>query len=437
VAAALSENDIRLPPGPRLPRIVQTLWMLRRPVSLQRYCQRRFGDYFTLRLVGRLGTTVHIADPAAVTAVFRGDPEVFRAGQANIRAGGQPNAILEPLLGKRSVALLDGEAHLRRRRMMLPLFHGERIQRYAELMREIATRELERWPRHQPFALGPRMQAITLEVMMRAVLGIDDAARLRELDPRVSRLGRMSAGMGAAMLPFAARSPRRTNWAPWARLQRAIDEVDELLFDEIRDRRANPGAADRDDVLTALLQARDEEGEGLADAELRDQLVSLLIAGQATTAAAATSVIELLLRHPDARTRLEEELSSDGVAYMEAVIKEALRVRSVIPAVGRRLAAPVVLNGYRLPAGVTVSPAIYLLHRRPDIYPRPDEFRPERFLQEPPDGSQWLPFGGGTRRCIGASLAMLELRIIVSTILRHARISLVERRYRPSFVVLR
>jgi cytochrome P450 len=436
VAAELSENDIRLPPGPRLPRLVQTLWMLRRPVSVQQRCQRRFGDCFTLRFIGQLGTTVHIADPAAVKMVFRGDPEVFRAGQANIRAGGQPTAVLEPLLGERSVALLDGEPHLRRRRLILPLFHGERIQRYAELIREIATLELERWPKHQSFALGPRMQTITLEVMLRAVFGIEDATRLREVGPRLSRLGRMTTGLGAAMLPFAGRSPRSTKWAPWVRLQRAIDSADELLFEEIRRRRSDPGTVERHDVLSMLLQARDENGDGLTDADVRDQLVTLLLAGRGTTAAAATSVVELLLGHPDARARLEEELSNGGTAYTDAAIKEALRLRPVLPAVGRRLAAPVVLNGYRLPAGVNVSPAIHLLHRRPDIYPAPNAFRPERFLEESPDGSQWIPFGGGTRRCIGASLAMLELRIIVSTIMRHARLSLVERRFRPALVVL-
>src|SRR6266550_5595101 len=186
-----------LPPGPRLPRLVQTVWSVRWPVSLQHYCQRRYGDCFTTRFVGQLGTTVHLADPAAVKAVFRGDPEVFRAGETN--------AILEPLVGPHSVLVLDGERHLRKRRLMLPPFHGERMQGYAELIRKIATEELERWPEHQPFALRPRMQAITLEVIMRAVFGIEDAARLREVRPLVRRLVRMTMGPGAAMLPFVGR----------------------------------------------------------------------------------------------------------------------------------------------------------------------------------------------------------------------------------------
>jgi cytochrome P450 family 135 len=434
VAAELSESDIRLPPGPRLPRLVQTLWLVRRPASLQQRCQRRFGDYFTLRLVGQLGTTVYIADPAAVKEVFTGDPEVFRAGQATFRAGSQANAVLKPLLGKHSVALQDGEPHLRRRRLMLPLFQGERIQRHEEAIREIATRELERWPKYQPFALGPRLQAITLEVMMRAVFGIEGAARLRELELLVSRPTKITVGSGAAMLPFSGRFPGRTKWGPWARLQRAIASLDEVLFEEIRRRRHDPGTADREDVLSMLLQARDEDGDGMTDVELRDQLATLLVAGHETTATTASAAVELLLRHPEALNKLDQDLTSGGTTYLDAVIKEALRLRPTT--VGRRLAAPVTLNGYRLPAGVNVSPAIQLLHRRPDIYPTPDAFRPERFLEQPPDAYQWIPFGGGTHRCLGASLAMLELRIIVSTIMRHARLSLVERRFRPALVVL-
>jgi cytochrome P450 family 135 len=437
VAAELSENDIRLPPGPRLPRLVQTLWLGWRPVSLQQRCQRRFGDCFTLRFVGQLGTTVYIADPAAVKAVFTGDPKVFRAGQATFRVGSQANnAVLEPLLGQHSVALQDGQPHLRRRRLMLPLFHGERIQRQTETIREIARRELERWPKHQPFPLGPRLQAITLEVMMRAVFGIEGVARLRELELLVSRPTKIIVGSRAAMLPFSGRFPGRTRWGPWARLQRAIDSLDEVLFEEIRRRRHDPGTANRDDVLSMLLQARDEDGDGMTDAELRDQLVTLLLAGHETTATSASAAVELLLRHPEALNKLDQDLTSGGTAYLDAVIKETLRLRPTIVTVGRRLTAPVTMNGYRLPAGINVSPAIQLLHRRPDIYPTPEAFRPERFLEQPPDAYQWIPFGGGTHRCIGASLAMLELRIIVSTILRHARLSLVERRFRSALVVL-
>jgi cytochrome P450 family 135 len=317
---------------------------------------------------------------------------------------------------------------VRTRRLMLPPFHGERMQRYGELIREIAIAELERWVPDRPFAIRPRMQAITLEVIMRAVFGIEDAARLREVRPLIGRLVAMTLGPGAAMLPFVGRFGRRTKWVPWARFQRAVDSVDEVLFEEIRRRRRDSSATDRDDVLSMLLQTRDEVGDGLTDAELRDELITLLLAGHETTATAAAWTIELLLRHPQPLQRLREDLAADRTAYLDAAIKEALRLRPVVPAVGRRLAQPVILDGHRLPAGINVSPAIYLLHRRPDSFPDPDLFRPERFLEQAPDGYQWIPFGGGTRRCIGASFAMLELRIVLSEIMRQLDLALVDKR---------
>jgi cytochrome P450 len=281
-----------LPPGPRLPRLVQTLWSVRWPLSLQQHCRRRFGDCFTLRLIGQLGTTVYLADPAAVKAIFTGDPDVFRAGEAN--------AVLEPLLGRHSVLLLDGEAHLRKRRLMLPPFHGDRMRRYVQVVREVSLAELDRWEENQPFVLRPRMQAITLEVIMRAVFGIEDAARLTEVRPLVQRLVTMTMGPGAAMLPFVGRFRGRRKWVPWARFQRAVDAVDDVLFEEIRNRRNDPRVQDRGDVLSMLVETRDEHGRGLTDDELRDELVTLLLAGHETTATAAAWTVELLLRHPEA-----------------------------------------------------------------------------------------------------------------------------------------
>jgi cytochrome P450 family 135 len=410
---------------------VQTIWSVRWPLSLQRYCHRRFGDHFTLRMVGQLGTTVNVADPVAVKAIFTGDPAVFRAGAAN--------SILEPLLGAHSVLLLDGASHLRKRRLMLPPFHGKAMQRYAELIEEITVDEIQRWPLENPFGLRPRTQAITLEVIMRAVFGIEDAARLREVRPLIRRLVNMTMGPGAAMLPFVGRSRRRSRWTPWARFQRAVESVDAVIFDEIARRRADPESVRKDDVLSMLLQARDENGRGMTDAELRDELVTLLLAGHETTATAAAWAVELLLRNSEALARLRRELAEGRTEYLDAAIREALRVRPVIPAIGRRLAAPATLNGNILPAGINVSPSIYLLHRRPEIYPQPEEFRPERFLQQPPDGYEWIPFGGGTRRCLGASFAMLELRVVLSTILGHAVLALVDKRpdrMTPKAVVL-
>ena len=300
---------------------------------------------------------------------------------------------------------------------------------YAALMAEITSEEAARWPIGRPFAIRPCLQAITLEVIMRAVLGIDDANRLEQLRPRVCRLVEMSMGSGAALLPFVGRLRGRARWSPWGRFQQAVRSVDDVLFEEIRRRRCDPQLTDREDILSMLLQARDEHGDRLTDAELRDELVTLLLAGHETTATAGAWTIELLLRHPAALGKLATELSAGRTNYLDAVIQEALRLRPVIPSVGRRLQAPLTLNDYALPTGTNVSPCIYLLHRRPDIYRDPTAFRPERFLERPPETYQWIPFGGGTRRCIGASFATFELRVVLSTIL--ARTSLTPAKERP------
>ena len=397
-----------MPAGPRLPRLVQTAWFVARPIECLDYCHSRFGDYFTLRLIG-LGTTVFVADPAGVRAIFTGDPEILRAGESN--------AILEPLLGPHSVLLLDDQPHIRKRRLMMPAFHGERLQRYAEVIEEITLAEIKRWPIGEPFPVRPRMQAITLDVIMRAVFGIDDASRLNELRPRVARLVKMSMGPGAALLPFVGRARGGTRWTPWARFRRAVESVDEMLFAEISARHSDAGIGERSDILSLLMQARDADGLGMSNQELRDELVTLLLAGHETTATSCAWAVELLLRNPDAHQRFRESILAGDRAHVDAVIKETLRLRPVIPAVGRRFAAPLALAGHHVPVGTNVSPCIHLVHRRPDVYPEPDSFQPTRFLCNPPNSTEWIPFGGGTRRCVGAGFAALELRVVLSTIL--------------------
>jgi cytochrome P450 len=406
--SAVFGPDSSLPAGPRLPRLVQTAWFVARPIECLERCHRRFGDYFTLRLIG-LGTTVFVADPAGIKAIFTGDPKILHAGEGN--------AILEPLLGAKSVLLLDEQAHIRKRRLMLPAFHGERMQSYASLIEEITLDEINRWPIGEPFPIRARMQAITLDVIMRAVFGIVDADRLAALRPRVARLVKMSMGPGAALLPFVGRSRSTSRWTPWARFQRAVESVDEILFAEIAARRSSARIDERSDILSLLVQATDAEGRGMSDQELRDELVTLLLAGHETTATSGAWAVELLLRNPKAHKRFRESFLGGERAYLDAVIMETLRLRPAIPAVGRKLTAPLTLAGHELPKGTNVSPCIYLVHRRPDLYPEPDSFQPERFLPNAPNSSEWFPFGGGTRRCVGASFATLELRIVLSTIL--------------------
>ncbi len=405
-------TEMSLPLGPPLPTVIQTLLWAMYPTQLMDWCLRRYGECFTLRL-SHVGPLVFLADPAAIKVVFGGDPELLHAGEGN--------AILEPVVGRQSVLLLDGAEHLRHRRLMLPPFHGERMQHYGERMVEITRRELARWPMGAPVALRPRMQAIALEVIMRLVFGIQETDRL----DRVRALLRRALDMASGRLLLFLRlwHPRsETSWGAWARFRRAIARVDAVLLEEIARRRQEPASARRDDILSLLLQARDDNGQRLTDAELRDELMTLLVAGHETTATALAWAFERLLHTPSALGRVERELEQGGGAYLDAVIKETLRLRPVIPVVVRRLTAAMDLRGHALPAGAHVAPCIYLAHRRPDLYANPLAFRPERFLDRPPDPHAWIPFGGGTRRCLGASFATYEMKIVLSTVLSEARL---------------
>ncbi len=399
-----------LPPGPALPPVLQTLRWIARPASTMVRCQRRYGDCFTLRLV-TAGDVVLVSDPAAIKQIFTGDPEVLRAGEANV--------VVEPVLGSRSILLLDGAEHLRERRLMLPAFRGERMQAYADSIERIAEREFDRWPLGQPFRLHPRLTAITLEVILSTVFGMEEGERRAELRRRVLRMIHRSRSR-IGMLPVLRDDHGR--YSPGGMFRALVREIDEPLLAEIADRRAGragygPGS---DDVLSLLLQARDEDGSPMSDATLRDELMTLLVAGHETTGTSLAWTFERLLRHPRALAALEAEIEDGGEEYLDAVIRESLRLRPVLPIVARRCAAPYELLGHELPVGTIVSPCIFLTHRRADLYPEPEAFRPERFLGRAPDTYAWLPFGGGVRRCLGAGFALLEMRIVLRTILRRA-----------------
>jgi cytochrome P450 len=401
-----------LPPGPKRPAAIQMWEWIVRPIPFLERCQRRYGDFFTIRFP--VGTVVFVSDPEVIKQIFQGNPDVLHAGEANA-------APLEPIMGKNSVLLLDGSEHMRQRKLMLPSFHGERMQRYGDLMREITEQEIRAWPVGREFPLRPRSQAITLEIIMRTVFGIEDVDRLAHLRDRLGRMldiGRHPTALASIVL----RPVRRTiGRRVWKRFQLLRDDVDAVLYDEIARRRDDPATAERDDVLSILLQARDEQGRPMTDVELRDELMTLLVAGHETTATAIAWAFELLLRHPRELARLQAEIE-DGESdeYLDAVIKETLRLRPVVPGVVRKLTEPLELNGYELPAGIRVAPNIYLTHHRPDVYGEPDRFRPERFLEQPPDTYAWIPFGGGIRRCLGASFATYEMKIVIPTILRTA-----------------
>ncbi len=396
-----------LPPGPRLPKSAQTARLARDPIGYMRRCRERYGDLFTLRY-HPFDTLVYVCDPEVIREIFTGDPEVFRAGEAN--------QFMEPTLGPRSVLLLDGGDHLRMRKLMLPPFHGRSVARYRDVIADIAARELETWPIGRSFALRPRMQEITLEVILRAVFGIDDPGRLVRLRAALVRMINVNAIHGVAKFTRVDLGPH----SPWGRYLRARAEADEIIFDQIARRRAEAGDRDEhDDVLALLLAVRDEDGGvGLTDAELRDELVTLLLAGHETTATALAWAFERLVRNPAALARLREEAQDREDAYMDAVVKETLRSRPVVIDVARTLAAPARLGGYDLPAGVMVVPMITLVQTGPGAWEDPDAFRPERFLDgAQPDPYTWIPFGGGVRRCLGASFASFEMKVVLETIL--------------------
>jgi cytochrome P450 len=378
---------------------------------------------FTVRFP--IGTIVFISDPGAIKQIFTGDPDVLHAGEANATP-------LEPLMGRNSVLTLDGPEHMRQRKLMLPSFHGQRMQRYGDLMRSIAENEVRSWPVGEPFALRPRSQAITLEIILRAVFGIKDAERLARLRDRLGRM--LDMGMQPSALASIVLVPIRRTFGRrvWKRFRQLRSDVDEILYDEIRRRRTMSNLAEHQDVLSILLQARDEQGKPMTDAELRDELMTLLVAGHETTATTLAWTFDQLLRHPAELEKLESEIEAgESEEYLDAVIKETLRIRPVVPGVVRKLTAPFELNGYEVPAGMRVAPNIYLTHRRPDIFPEPERFRPERFLEQPPDTYSWIPFGGGIRRCLGASFALYELKVVIPVILRNVELKALGDRHEP------
>jgi cytochrome P450 len=401
VTAAPSRSA--LPAGPSEPPIAQTLRWLLRPISFLESCRRRFGDTFSVRFLGFQTPMVMLSDPGAIRALYGNAEHRLPPGRA---------FALQPILGPRSLLLLEGRDHLARRRLMLPPFHGERMRAYESTVREVVARDVETWPDREPFAIHPRMQAVTLEVILRAVFGVTDPERRTRLAERVARLLAETASIG---LQFGVLLSRRFGAPdPLTRLQALRLQIDAMLDVEISERRADP----REDILSMLVAARFEGGEPMDDAEIRDQLMTLMLAGHETTATGLAWTVDLLVRHPAVLERLVAEVDAGEQAYVRAVVTESLRLRPVVPLAGRRLVSPLRVDGHELPAGTDVTPAIWLAHTRADRYPEPFAFRPERFLDGAPATASWVPFGGGVRRCIGAAFAEMEMRVALAEILR-------------------
>ena len=399
-------SDARLPPGPRMPMALQSAIWARKAQWMQTQCRARFGETFTLRIVHE-GTWIMLSNPDHVRQVFTGDPRIFHAGEGN--------RVLLPILGEHSVLLLDDGNHLEQRRLLLPPFHGKRMQSYKELMERVARDEINRWPRDEPYRLRPRMQALTLEIVLRAVFGMEEGERLERLRGALRRLLNLLSDPRALVLPVLMGPDRLSRSRAF---QRLLATIDRPIYEQIEERRRAPDLDQRSDILSLLLAARREDGQPMGDQELRDELVTLLVAGHETTATALAWAVERLAHHPDKLERLTEEVRAGESKYLDAVVTETLRLRPVVALVTRRLTEPVQIGEWDLPAGVTVTPSIFLVHRRPDVYPDPQRFLPERFLEKPPATYTWIPFGGGVRRCLGGAFAQFEMRTVLSELVK-------------------
>ena len=395
-----------LPPGPKMPRFLQGVGWWYRPTSFLERCRARYGKRFTIQLPAQ-PPFVMLSDPDELRELFRAPPDVLHPGE-----GAQ---ILEPVVGRFSVILLDEDPHLEQRKLLLPAFHGDRMQQLAGLMEELAEQELAGWPVGEPAELHPRLQALTLEIILRAVFGLDAGDRLDALRRSITELlewGNSPMSVNPRLWhSFGGRGP-------YARMLRARAEVDPLVYDQIDDRRRS--GESRDDVLSMLLEARHGDGSEMSPEEIRDELMTALVAGHETTASQLAWTFERLAREPRVLRRLHEEVDAeDGDTYLTATIHEAMRRRPVLPTAEPRLVKrPVEIGGVRYEPGVVLAANAWLVHHDPEIYPDPFAFRPERFLDQPPGTFTWIPFGGGRRRCLGASFAMLEMKIALRAALR-------------------
>jgi cytochrome P450 family 135 len=406
---ALANREGSVPPGPRSHHLRQQLAWFRRPVAFLEDCRNRYGPIFAARF-GPDQHAVFVSDPADVRTIVTGDPELLRMGDSN--------GLFRPVVGSNSILLLDGEEHQRHRRMMLPALRRDHVERFTEVIEESVVSRIEAWPMDTPIALKEEMEAIAFDTIMRIVFGLERSpreARLRELFPPMMDL----CESPYTLLPFFRH--RLSGRSPYGRLLDLLVELDDVLFRAISDRRADPYVEEREDLLSVLVRARVEDGTPMTDQELRDELLTMLMAGQETTTAALSWAFERLARNQAVTDRVVGELERGDQGYLDATIREILRQRPPIPVAARKLRAPLELGDYVVPAGWVVMACIHLLHREPAVYPDPDEFRPERFLLDPPPKHAWLPFGGGVRRCLGANLAQLEMRVVLRTVLPRIR----------------
>ncbi|GAA1978123.1 cytochrome P450 [Amycolatopsis minnesotensis] len=394
-------------PGPNWPIAVQTVLFGTYRHKLMPFLRRRYGDVVRLRIYPERNV-VQLADIEHIKAVFGGPASIFHAGEGNM--------ILKPVMGGHSVLLTDEDVHLRARKLLMPAFHGSALRGYRDLVTELAEAETARWPERHAFSSHARMNALTLEIILRVVFGVSDGPRLDEL----RRLLRITVDIGPLDI-FGWHNPKLQRYGPWRRNAEAQRRADELIYAEIAERRTAADLADRGDVLSRLLTVPPEDDQ-LSDAELRDQLVTLLLAGHETTATALAWSFHELVRNPVQLAAAERAAGAGDEKHLEAVVKEAMRLHPVISEVARRLTRDIEVGGYRIPAGHTVMPSIALVQGDEAHHAAPEEFRPERFLDGGPATGTWFPFGGGVRRCLGAGFSLMEATIVLRAVLSEFRL---------------
>jgi unspecific monooxygenase len=418
--------------GPKTPTFIQRLQWIVDPASYMEKARDRYGDIFFAKVIGFGDNIVLVNHPQAIGQILSGDRKQFSSP-------GSANQVLQPLVGDYSIITLDGDRHKKRRKLLMPPFHGDRMRNYGELIVKVTESALDCLPMQKPLLARTIMQAISLEVIMKAVFGLSEGERYQQLKRSLSQLSEIfRSPLNTAFLFLPKLQKDWGAWSPWGSFVRLRQRIDDLLYAEIADRKANPDP-NRTDILSLLMSARDEAGEAMSDRELRDELVTLLFAGHETTANAMAWALYWIHYLPDVGKKLIEELTSLGsspdptaiarLPYLTAVCQETLRIYPVaIITFPRVVREPVELMGYSLQPGQVVAGCIYLTHQREDLYPNPKQFKPERFLERQYNPYEFMPFGGGVRRCIGEALAQYEMKLVVATIASQYRLVLADKR---------
>ncbi|MCC5664118.1 cytochrome P450 [Nostoc sp. CHAB 5784] len=422
-------SALKLPNGPQTHPWVQTYQWLTNPLEYMEACAKRYGDIFTLRIGPVFSPQVFISNPQAIGQIFTTDPKQLDSGES---AG-----IKSPLLGKQSLLALEGKPHQRQRKLLTPPFHGERMLAYGQLTRDITEQVISQWQVGESFSVLPSMQEISLEVILKAVFGLADGPRYEKLKKVLLEiLNPQQPFVTAMMLVFPSLQRDLGSWSPWGKFLRLREQMDELIYAEIQERKEQPDLS-RTDILSLMMAARDEEGQSMTDVELRDELITLLAAGHETTATSLAWAFYWIHHLPEVRAKLLQEIDSlrenpDPNAilrlpYLSAVCSETLRLYPVVMlALNRLVKSPLEVMGYQLNPGTLVIPCIYLTHHREDLYPQSKQFKPERFLERQFSPSEYLPFGGGNRRCIGMAFALFEMKVVLATVLSRSQMELAD-----------